>query len=245
MATYNGEKFIVDQMVSILRQLSSDDEVIVLDDASKDNTVKILKDLNDPRIKIFKNEKNRGHVYSFSKVVSMANNEIIMMADQDDIWINGRVLLMKEALISKNVILATSNTEFMDANGNPVAFKDAGVVKGVEAKNSYSYFKNVLSIFIGNVNYCGCAMAFCKELNDIILPIPSYVESHDLWIAMAANLLKSNLHLDEKTLIRRIHGENASIINRNFSEKINSRLVFIKSYLDLKKRIRYTNLKTN
>ena len=238
MATYNGEKFIVAQMMSILEQLSSDDEIIVLDDVSTDQTVEILRGLNDARIKIFHNEKNLGHVLSFSKVVSLANHEIVMMADQDDIWLEGRVELLKDALLSNNACLVTSNTAFMNANGQSISFEEAGVVKGVESKKSNHYFGNILSIFVGDVNYCGCAMAFRKELNEVIVPIPSYVESHDLWIAMAANIMKSNVHLDENTMSRRIHGENASIGSRRFVNKINSRLVFVKSYFELKKRIK-------
>lgn len=237
MATYNGEKYLVEQINSILEQLSSSDELVILDDCSIDNTIKILEQYQDPRIKIFKNKDNMSHVYSFGKVVSLGSNEIIFMADQDDLWVKGRLDLMKNKLIKSGKLMLTSNSHFIDGKGQKIDF----YLDGVSSQDSNRFNKNILAIFAGKTNYYGCAMVFRKELNEIILPIPDYVESHDLWIAMAGNLLKSNIHLDEKTLLRRIHGNNASIVSRSLKKKIYSRLIFVKSYFDLKRRIKNNN----
>jgi hypothetical protein len=76
-------------------------------------------------------------------------------------------------------------------------------------------------------------MAFKKDLKQLILPIPSYVESHDLWIAKAANLVKLNIHCDNITLSRRVHGNNASIIKRPLYKKLWARIIFTRSIFEL------------
>jgi len=229
LATYNGAEYIAQQLTSILKQLEVSDEVIVLDDCSKDNTLDIVRSFNDDRIKIFSNEKNRGHVYSFGHVVGLANNDIIFMSDQDDIWIDGRIKLMKDELLESKALLVSTNSDFIDSKGNKIDF----TLDGVSAESSQKYFSNIIDIFVGKTNYVGCAMAFKKELRNLILPMPSYVESHDLWIAMGANIIKSNLHLDEPTLYRRIHGNNASIIKRKLGPKLWSRVIFSISMIQL------------
>lgn len=231
MATYNGARFIKEQMESILTQLSDDDEVVVVDDCSSDNTIEIINGLGDKRISIYSNDTNRGHVFSFGRAISLSNKDIIFMSDQDDIWIKGRVAYMLGAFkTDENVWLVSSNSAFIDTNGNSINhFK----VDGVWKANSKKYIKNIFDIIIGKTNYFGCAMAFRKELKPYIIPIPSYVESHDLWIALAANLYRRNLHIDEPTLQRRIHGSNASVISRPLTVKLMARWIFFRSIIRL------------
>lgn len=229
IATFNGEKYIEFQINSIIEQLDSFDEVIIVDDCSQDNTVKIIQSLNDSRIKIYQNEKNRGHVYSFSRAIELTTKNLIFMSDQDDIWKNNRLILMKEKLLNSSALLLTSNSEFINSVGNRIDFK----IDGVNEINSNKYLNNIIDIFKGKTNYYGCAMAFKSEFKKIILPMPNYVESHDLWIAMAANLIKSNVHSNDITLKRRIHGSNASVVNRKLIFKIKSRIVFLKSLIQL------------
>jgi glycosyltransferase involved in cell wall biosynthesis len=222
MATYNGEKYILEQITSILEQLKSDDEVIIVDDCSVDNTANILQRLNDPRIKLHLNDINNGINNSFGRAISLASNDIIFMSDQDDVWIKDRVSLMVKTLINTGALLVSSNFEAMDMDGKTISYP----VDGVRFSNSSKHLRNILEIFIGKTNYYGCAMAFRKDLVKLILPIPSFVESHDLWISLASNLLRSNAHLDEKTLRKRVHNNNATITNRSLFLKIRARFIF-------------------
>jgi len=233
MATYNGEKYIHDQITSILAQLKYDDEVIVVDDCSNDKTVEMLRNMKDNRINIYFNDRNMGHVYSFGHAISKANNETVFMADQDDVWNDGRVAIMMKILIETESLLVSTNTEFMDMTGTKMNFP----VEELKAGDSCRHLKNILSIFTGKTGYYGCAMAFRKRMTHLILPIPNFVESHDLWIALASNLFGSNAHLEEKTLKRRVHEKNASIVKRSYYKKIYSRWIFILSGIVLIKRI--------
>ena len=85
IATYNGAKYIEEQMRSILSEIKQDDEIIIMDDCSTDNTIELIKRMNDNRIKIHTNEINKGPTLAFDKAISLTNGNIIFMSDQDDI----------------------------------------------------------------------------------------------------------------------------------------------------------------
>lgn len=237
MATYNGANYLEEQIESIINQLIDGDELIIVDDGSKDLTVKIALNYDDSRIKIIVNDQNIGVNKNFEKAIRMANHNYIFLADQDDIWVDGRLDLMYNALKDGNYNLVSGNSLFIDSNGQPSQYID----QRLEFINSNKIVKNILEIFRGAIPYFGCAMAFRKELSKIILPFPSYIESHDLWIVKASLLMRKNLHLEDNVLYRRIHQSNASVIKRPLLPKIWSRIVFLKSIIELSKRIKQNN----
>ena len=235
MASYNGEPFIEKQILSILENLGQDDELIIVDDCSNDKTIEIIENFNDSRIKLNVNAKNSGEVYSFSKAIELSNNEVIFLCDQDDIWIKGRVDIMKSYLMNSDAILLTSNFSWIDDQDRRIQIDFDGVCSDTSEK----YYRNILDIFIGKTNYFGCAMAFKRNLIPVICPIPSYVESHDLWIEKSANIIKSNLHINEETFYKRKHGYNvtSTTSNRPILQKLNSRVIFLVSIIAIYKRL--------
>lgn len=234
LATYNGSKFIALQLDSILRQIASDDEVIIVDDCSTDNTFEILQSYNDHRIRLYKNKTNLRHVKTFERAIGLAQGELIFLSDQDDIWEENRLSLFDDAFHKhKDIWLVTSNFSCIDSVGNTAEHQ----LRKVSAADSYRNTKNLLGIVAGKMGYYGCVMAFRRELKETILPFPAYVEAHDLWIAAAGNILRKNLHLDQSTLLHRLHRNNASDLKRGMLPKLKSRFGFIKSYFELKKRI--------
>lgn len=238
MATYNGEMFLSEQLKSIINQLGNSDEMIIVDDFSTDNTLMILKGIIDPRIKIFENVKNLGVNATFEKALSLANNEVIFLADQDDIWLEGRVSLMVNHLHETAAMVVSSNFGLINVRGeiDKITQNDR-----LRVDDSHSYFFNILGIFLNTRPYYGCAMAIKKSFLDVILPIPPFVESHDLWIAIASNLARSNSHLFDNTLMHRIHGNNASIIQRSLYLKLRSRIIFLRSLFILLFRLMIFN----
>lgn len=233
MACYNGALYIEEQIASILPQLEPEDELIIIDDCSADETGKIVSGMEDARIKYTRNSSNMGVNRSFEKAIKMAENAYIFMADQDDLWTEGRVMRMLKELQEGN-LLVSGNSIAIDADGQETDY-DLGTLYEEDSKQ---YEKNILRIFTGKAYYYGCAMAFHRNLKKIILPFPSYIESHDLWIAMAANMVKSNAHVEETVLKRRIHGKNASVLQRKLTEKLYSRWIFVKSYAALLWRLK-------
>ena len=236
MATYQGEQYVERQLRSILDELGPSDEVIVVDDCSRDRTPDVVESLCDARIAVSRNPVNRREVHSFGRAIELARGDIIFLADQDDVWLPGRAQLMTTRLKESGADLITSNFEWMDASEQPldVAFD------GVSSANSKRHLNNIVDIFVGKTNYFGCAMAFRRELVPLITPIPSYVESHDLWIALAANLVGSNLHIDDKTLRKRRHDSNttSTVSGRSLVRKLWSRWIFVRSLIDLSIRRR-------
>lgn len=118
MATYNGEKYIHEQMSSILPQLCDLDEIIVCDDASVDKTVAILESFCDNRIKLFRNSSNLGHVKNFEKAISLANGEYIFLSDQDDIWEPNKIKKTIDVFERRsNISLIYHNLHLIDESG--------------------------------------------------------------------------------------------------------------------------------
>ena len=225
MATYNGAKYVSRQLRSILDQLTDDDdEVIVIDDCSSDATVDVVKQLGDHRISVHVNDRNRGEVFSFGRAIQLAKNDFVFLADQDDIWVPGRVSLMQRRLVEAEASVVSSNFEWIAANEDPIAVPYDGVASG----DSRRHLKNIVDIFIGKTNYYGCAMAFRREFVRVVAPIPRFVESHDLWIALASNVARSNLHIDDRTLLKRKHDSNvtSTISTRSLYRQLKSRVVF-------------------
>lgn len=230
IASYNGAAFIEKQLLSVLKQLHQDDEVILVDDCSTDNTLEVVKSLNDSRIKIFNNPVNKGCVATFEHAIKLANNDIVFMCDQDDLWVEGRAAILKNAIIKEQVLLVTSNMNYIDDQDKPLPDYR---LDGVKKSQSKKYVKNITDMFIGKTSYYGCTMAFKKDFRNLFLPFPDYVVSHDLWIAMAANISRSNYHCDEVTLSRRIHGSNLSLISRKLPAKLWSRVIFAISIMHI------------
>ena len=227
MATYNGEMYVAEQISSILSQLNQNDELIIVDDCSGDKTIDVINSFNDKRINLIINNSNIGVNKSFSRSILLSTGDYIFLSDQDDVWIEGRIKMMIKHLTESKVDLLTSNFKWIDQFGNSTHVK----FDGVSSLQSNSFIKNIFDIFIGKTNYFGCAMLFTKNLVRYIAPFPGFIESHDLWIAKAGNLYRSQVHLDDITFHKRIHKNNATSTTskRSFIYKVFSRFVFMLS----------------
>lgn len=234
IALFNGEKYIEEQINSILPQLDNDaDELIIIDDFSTDNSIKKVMSYNYPNIYLYKNEENLGYIKTFEKLIGIAKNEILFLSDQDDIWVEGRLINMYEKLNEKDNLLVCSNFFAFNNQGEEVI---RSKTKLTHRNSGETYTKNIIDIFKGNIPYFGCTMAFNSKLKRYILPFPSYISAHDLWIAMVANVIKKIVHLEEVTLYHRIHDKNTSFIQRKLHEKLFTRFLFLKMWIDAYKR---------
>jgi len=208
IATYNGEKYIKEELTSILPQLSPEDEVIISDDGSTDNTVHVINSLNDPRIKVvIHNHETRSpnlHTLvtrNFENAISYAKGDVIFLADQDDVWHSDKVQKCLQKLDYYTLVI--HNLKCVDFNLNSLSetiFGDKGF-----------RFNNYL--FLGEHSYFGCAMAFKRELLDIVLPFPSKLSAHDFWIGLMAETLFSACYIEEPLMDYRIHSSNTSSID--------------------------------
>jgi glycosyltransferase involved in cell wall biosynthesis len=210
MATYNGDHYIKKQLSSILIQLGPNDEVIISDDSSSDNTVEIIESFNDSRIKLHKNQLFRSAVLNFEETLKHAKGNYIFLSDQDDIWLSNKIVRMVEELQSFDLVVSDCN--FIDSDDKIV---------GASNFKLYRSGPGVLKNFIKNT-YLGNCMAFNRKVLQQIMPFPSQliVTSkmllfHDVWIGLIANLFFRVKFIPEVLSSYRRHGNNASPTEMN------------------------------
>ena len=198
MTTYNGEKYVKEQIQSILIQLSAEDELIIADDGSTDKTLEIIEQIKDPRIKLFRNCFNNV-VKNFEFTIGKSVGDIIFLSDQDDIWHQNKVEKYLNFFEKTCADLVISNVAIINQDGE---------------LHQEEFYKNefkgaVYSNLIKN-NFIGCAMAFKKETINWLLPFPPNLPMHDWWIGMVIGKRGKVSFLDEKLLYYRRHGGNVT-----------------------------------
>lgn len=231
MATYKGAAFVEEQISSILTELGADDELVVVDDASPDDTASVIAAIADPRIRLVRASSNKGYVRTFEEAVRLSRGEYIFLSDQDDIWIPGRLGLMLAALSEHQVV--ASNFDMLGGGPRPW-------IPRLRSSDSGRHLANLAAILIGYRAYYGCGMAFRREALKYFVPIPPYVgESHDLWLAVCGNVAGSIAHLDESTIYRRLHDENQTPAGwRSLSKIFTARIMLARLMLEAVRRTR-------
>jgi glycosyltransferase involved in cell wall biosynthesis len=200
MAAYNGDQYIQEQLQSILGQLSDEDEVIIVDDASTDRTrARIMEDA-DSRIKLLENGVNIGIRASFERALRNASGKIIFFSDQDDIWEQDKVMQVLQ------IFRMDPATTLVLTNG--IKIEKDGKVTGRRVLKTPVKF-GIVNTLAKNPYY-GCLMAFRRELLELCLPIPSSNATHDSWIGTVNFFIGKAYYLDKDLVYYRRHGGNAT-----------------------------------
>ncbi len=214
LAAYKGEKYIVEQVRSILSQLSENDELVISDDYPQGETKAALEDIlkNDPRVKYI-HGKSQGLIKNFEYAINNSRGDFIFLSDQDDVWLEGKVkAVMSEFENGADVVM--HDAFITDGELNPTgerAFALNSAGKGV--------FKNILKN-----SYQGSCMAFRKEMKEYILPFPEKIPMHDQWIGLMGEK-HGKVHLiDHPYILYRRHGENVSGSGSSLMQKIRWRI---------------------
>jgi len=202
MATYNGSRWVRLQLESILAQLGAADEVIVVDDTSRDDTLEVIAGLADGRIKVTRNERNLGVDRTFEKALALAQGDIIFLSDQDDVWRSDKVKSVLATFdADPKITLVLSDARIVDGQGD-------------EIDSSYfaargAFFPGVLANIVKS-KFLGCAMAFRSEVRDKALPFPHPIPGHDMWIGIVNELHGKTRFIDAPLIDYRRHGKNLS-----------------------------------
>ena len=226
IATFNGEKFIKLQLDSILSQLEKDDEIVIIDDASTDNTIEIINSFNDSRIKTYKNIINIGFVKSFEKALLISKGQIIFFSDQDDYWLDNRVKIMSNKLIDSSSYLLVS--QFVPSTIQGTMLENPTILSLENLAAKYS----LRSIFTGNSLFFGSTMCIDRKLLKLALPFKFFVKAHDLHLAIIAILSQKCIFINDILTIRTITGNNLSNKKRSYFKKIKSRYFYLCTFLD-------------
>mgnify|MGYP001302633197 CR=1 FL=1 len=229
IATYNGGIYLREQLDSILVQLGNNDEVIISDDSSTDDTLAIVESYHDNRIVVFPNQKFHSPIFNFENALRHASGNFIFLSDQDDVWEGDKVKVMLSYLSQFSLVV--SNCSIID--------KDGKLVREAYFNNEISRV-GVLRNLIHN-NYLGCCMAFRKEVLDIALPFPSKIAMHDIWIGLCADMFFSITFIPNKLICYRRHGNNVSATagasNLSWIYRISYRIYFL--YQLIKRTFRF------
>lgn len=212
LATYNGQAYIKEQIESILRQLSIDDEILISDDRSTDETVSIIENIGDARISVVKNENNNGLLRNIETALVKATGFYIFLADQDDVWLSGKVKSMVAALDLYHVVVCDCS----------VTDENLSVIHP-----SFFHHQNSGSGLLKNLwrnSYIGCCMAMRREVLDKALPFPKDTPMHDWWIGLVGEVAFSTQFISESLVFHRRHGNNLSLTSHSSSFTIFRRL---------------------
>lgn len=215
MATYNGEKYIKEQIESILVQLNAHDEIIISDDGSTDNTLQIIEEIRDSRISVITNKFAKGVSHNFENALNNAKGDLIFLSDQDDVWLPCKIGICKNELVENDLVV--SNCMVVDENRRVTHysyFELAGSGKG--------FFKNLY-----RSTYLGCCLAFKKDILRKILPMPkSLLLFHDWWFGFISETCFKVKFIEAPCMHYRRHSQTTS-------------KTLSKSNLSLFKKIRY------
>ena len=231
IATYNGARYIAEQLASILKQLSAEDEVVVSDDGSTDGTIDIVRSFNDRRIRIVDGPRRHSPTLNFEWALRNAKGEYIFLADQDDVWLEGKVTRCVEELQKCDCVVS-----------------DARVTDSFLNTTSESLFQLMhvrrgrLSNLLWRNGYTGCCMAFKREVLSKALPFPTDIPMHDIWIGNVAAFCGRLHFINDRLLLFRRHDTAASCngTGSNYSlwQKLSFRWHTLKNIVKLKTGIR-------
>ena len=208
MATFNGGKFIREQLESILSQLPPDAEIIIADDGSTDDTLLVVDSLNESRIRVLPAERHLGVIYNFERALRASKGEIVFLADQDDVWLPGKVekclaALNEADLVMHDAFLLGLSDAFESAWGRNGKLSDIRTYRSGVVAN---WWKN---------SFTGCCMAFRRKVLDKALPFPKNLPMHDQWLGLVAEKNFKVKFIDEPLVEYRQHSSNATHIEKS------------------------------
>lgn len=200
MAVFNGERYLEEQLRSILVQLSVQDEVIIVDDCSRDSSENLIRSMRDSRIILLRNESNLGPTASFARAISHAKGQYIFLSDQDDVWHSEKVATICQTFDSTKSLVIVSDARIVDSNCN-VLSESFFSLRDSRPGFWHNLYKN---------GFLGCCMALRSEAKAFFLPFPDFKQMHDEWIGLCASIAGEVTFIQEKLIDYRRHEKNVT-----------------------------------
>ncbi|WP_432472048.1 glycosyltransferase family 2 protein [Amphritea sp. HPY] len=210
MATYNGAKFLEEQLNSFLDQTRLPDELIITDDCSSDETEEIIVSFTQTapfKVIFSRNNKNLGYCANFNAALMKTTGDLVFLSDQDDVWFPEKIEHMI-AVVEKHpeALVVMNDAALTDEGLNEVGVTKLGQIKSMGLS---------VDSFI-----MGCCCAARRELLDLCLPISEDYNSHDRWIVKFADGLNAKI-VDRRVLqYYRRHENNESQFIANRTSKV-------------------------
>jgi glycosyltransferase involved in cell wall biosynthesis len=209
MASFNGHKYIIDQIESILSQSLHPDEIVISDDASTDDTPKILNQYLSKYPNYFIvnfQHRNLGYIKNFEQALSLAKGDLIAFSDQDDIWLRDK-LAQQVAIMAEDpsvgLVFSDLCVTNQDLKTKYKSFWHSVLNFNEKGKLTADFYQQLLG---GNV-VTGATILAERSLLHELIPFPDGIP-HDWWIATTASLIKRLYALEERTVLYRQHQDN-------------------------------------
>ncbi len=211
MCTYNGEKFLLEQLNSFLMQTVLPNELIIYDDCSTDSTLEIIEDFakNAPfQVKFYKNKINIGSTKNFENAINSCQGEIIFLSDQDDVWIKNKIeIMLVELERSSCVDVVFSDAKVVDNDLNSLGYNLWDSVEFTKKQRRKIQEGRGLEVLLKQNVVTGAAMAFRSKLRPMFLPLPvNWI--HDGWIALIAVAVSNISCIPQPLILYRQHESN-------------------------------------
>ena len=226
MATYNGEKYIKEQIDSIINQTYKNWKLLIRDDDSKDKTLEILKEYKkkDTRIKIIKDNKgNLGFVKNFEELVKNSKEEYIMFSDQDDYWLENKLEVYINELnkLSKDILekplLFHSNSFICDESLNIKKEKFVNSHVASDTKKNMFFFSYIVQ---------GSTIMINKKMKDLCMPFLEKVTLHDRYFHLISEFFGNRIFINKSLMKYRQHSSNEIGAKSNIIKKILTKRYF-------------------
>ncbi len=211
LALYNGEKYIKEQIESILHQTVPVQEIVICDDCSTDASDSIVNELikvSQPvNIRLIKNQENLGYIRNFYEGISESKGDYIFLADQDDIWMPDKVEVMIRVMKESKVSLSCSNFSIIDKDGKEIVGEYLIPKFVLNAPSGVSKI-DLHTLLYGNVAQ-GCTYCFTSQVKKIYLEIADFDVIHDYQLMLIAAALDGAVLINKKLIKYRLHGNNS------------------------------------
>lgn len=221
LAAYNGERYIRQQIDSILQQLGDRDELVISDDGSTDRTIQIIRSYTskDPRVRLLAGP-GRGIKQNIAHALANTKGAYIFLADQDDVWMPDKVRRVLAVFREKKCHVVVHDCIVTGEDLAQILYPSFFVYRGSGAGVWSNIWKN---------KYIGCCMALRRELLPYILPVPDDIQMHDQWIGVINDRHRGgSCFLNEPLLYYRRHDGNVSDFSKNtIPVMIQNRLLFL------------------
>jgi len=204
MCTCNGASYLPIQLESISKQSRKPDEIIICDDMSSDNTKDIVYSFastTDIPVRIIKNPIRLGSTANFSKAISLCQGDIIVLSDQDDVWLKDKLAILEQHFASNSLLGGMfSNAELIDQYGKKQQNYLWNAIRFGSSEQNALRKGHGLDILLQGNFVTGATLAFRSCWTGLVLPIPSRW-IHDHWIALLLSAA-SRLDFEPRPLIQ-------------------------------------------
>ncbi|MGB9940897.1 glycosyltransferase family 2 protein [Methanosarcina sp.] len=230
LCTYNGARFLQEQLESIALQTRAPDEMIICDDQSKDNTLELLRNFASKAsfpVHVILNEKNLGSTRNFEKAIKLCTGDIIFLSDQDDVWHPDKLDKIEKLFsISPSTALIFTDAEVVDENLRSLGYSLWQSIGFSKKEQSHFTDGKFLEVLLKRNVVTGSTMAFRSEFKKLFFPIPD-IWVHDGWIALLI-AFASDLNIISEPLIKyrqhRMQQVGAGDEPFNLHEKMNRKI---------------------